>query len=282
MTQRVFLSYSHKDEKWKEQLATHLGVLATQHGIDIWDDRRIKAGENWEGEIEDALSRARVAILLVSADFLNSEFVARREIPQILLMNQQKGLKIFPIIVRHCPWQVVPWLSRLQIRPRGAQPLSTLSENDAEAALSNVAVEVHRLVFKDQAPAPSTSTPFPAIPFQGEAESQTSRKPKRPCSRKTWIVRAGDFESIELNVSRGDSIQGTIFEEDGYPFDFYIIDARDADGPSGRYASDNPAGEGGAHYDIYWRVPRKGPWFLILDARGKQLDRDIRVDLKFV
>ncbi len=61
---KIFISHSHKDEEWKERVATHLGVLP---GIDAWDDRRIEAGADWFKEIMDALNAAEIAILLVSA-----------------------------------------------------------------------------------------------------------------------------------------------------------------------------------------------------------------------
>jgi hypothetical protein len=67
MTQpTVFISYSHKDEAWKDRLVTHLGVLEKQGQLDLWDDRRIGAGEDWHAEIQDAMDRASVAVLLVS------------------------------------------------------------------------------------------------------------------------------------------------------------------------------------------------------------------------
>lgn len=71
----VFISYSHKDEAWKDRLVTHLGVLQSQGLLDLWDDRRIGAGQDWHQEIEQAMAAASVAVLLVSADFLTSQFI---------------------------------------------------------------------------------------------------------------------------------------------------------------------------------------------------------------
>lgn len=68
----VFISYSHKDEAWKDRLMTHLGVLQREGLLDTWDDRRIGAGANWYEAIQQAIERASVAILLISADFLTS------------------------------------------------------------------------------------------------------------------------------------------------------------------------------------------------------------------
>ena len=77
----VFISYSHKDEDWKDRLVSHLGVLQQEGLIDLWNDRRIGAGEDWYQQIKEAIARASVAVLLVSADFLTSKFIRSKEIP---------------------------------------------------------------------------------------------------------------------------------------------------------------------------------------------------------
>jgi hypothetical protein len=66
----VFISYSHKDEDWKDRVVTHLRGLGHQGSLAVWDDRRIEGGQDWYQEIQDAMSAASVALLLVSADFL--------------------------------------------------------------------------------------------------------------------------------------------------------------------------------------------------------------------
>ena len=96
----VFLSYSHKDEVWKDRLKTHLGVL----DLDVWDDRRIEAGSNWFEDIQEAMARASVAVLLVSANFLTSKFIRGEEVPKLLERKVKQGLPVIPVIVRSCNW----------------------------------------------------------------------------------------------------------------------------------------------------------------------------------
>jgi hypothetical protein len=72
---KIFISYSHKDEEWKDRLLTHLNVLAKQNRLEVWDDRRIAAGDEWLPEIEQAINSGHVALLLVSANFLTSNFI---------------------------------------------------------------------------------------------------------------------------------------------------------------------------------------------------------------
>lgn len=78
----VFISYSHQDEVWKDRLVRQLRVLELEGDFDLWDDRKIAAGDDWRSDIETAMDRARAAILLISADFLISGFIRGTEIPR--------------------------------------------------------------------------------------------------------------------------------------------------------------------------------------------------------
>ncbi len=120
---KIFISYSHKDEPEKDRLMTHLNVLVQQNQIEIWEDRQIKVGEEWEKEIEKALNECQIAIFLVSANSLTSDFILYKEIETLLFRQKEKGIKIFPLIIKSCPWKQVGWLKKLQLRPQNGQPL---------------------------------------------------------------------------------------------------------------------------------------------------------------
>jgi hypothetical protein len=122
---RVFISYSHRDEAWRAFFAKHLNVLASQGIAEVWTALRIGAGEAWEREIIRAIDSARLAILLISADFLGSEFILNVEIPQILERHRAGELAVVPVLVRPCPWEAVPWLREIQMRPWDGTPLSS-------------------------------------------------------------------------------------------------------------------------------------------------------------
>jgi WD40 repeat protein len=134
----VFLSYSHKDEIWKDRLKTHLGVLE----IDAWDDRRIEGGADWFEEIQEALARASVAILLISADFLTSEFILSQEVPKLLERRSREGLPVIPVVVRTCAWKRVEWLERIQTRPTAGQALASFEGDHCDQELTKIAEEV--------------------------------------------------------------------------------------------------------------------------------------------
>ena len=142
----VFISYSHEDEDWKERLVAHLGVLDREGVIDTWEDRRIAAGDDWQAEIEGAIDAASIAIMLVSVNFLNSKFILSEEVPRLLKRRDEKGVRLFPVIIKPSAWETVGWLRRLQLRPKDGRPLSAGSEHQIEADLTAIANEIHLLL----------------------------------------------------------------------------------------------------------------------------------------
>src|SRR5687768_10381779 len=111
---RVFVSYSHRDRRWLERLQVHLKPLVRERLIELWDDSQIQAGDRWKDEITRALEAADVAILLVSADFLASDFIANDELPPLLAKAESDGTWILPVIVSPCRFADTESLSRFQ------------------------------------------------------------------------------------------------------------------------------------------------------------------------
>ncbi len=145
-TPAVFISYSHRDEMWKDRLLTQLGVLQQQSILELWLDRRIGAGADWYQEICKAMEAAHVAVLLISAHFLTSSFILREEVSRFLTRRQQEGLPIIPILLTPCPWEEVPWLARMQLRPIDARPLSAGNDHQIETELTAIAKEIAALI----------------------------------------------------------------------------------------------------------------------------------------
>jgi len=146
MPPTIFISYSQSDTRWKERLASFFNVFQHEGLLKVWHDGLIQAGGDWLPEIESAMAQARVAILLVSVRFLNSEFVRRREVPTLMERRQKEGLRVIPVIVSPCPWQKVPWLSGIQARPLRGKTLEGLRKVQQDELLSNLAEEVVELL----------------------------------------------------------------------------------------------------------------------------------------
>ena len=138
----VFISYSHKDEKWKDRLTNHLRVL---DAIAIWDDRGIRAGEAWEARIQAAIATADAAILLISDHFLNSDFIKTKELPW-LLQRKREGMGLFPVIVTDCAWEAKDWLDPIQCCPADGKPIELFPDNEQNREWKKIAVEINDLL----------------------------------------------------------------------------------------------------------------------------------------
>ena len=96
---KVFISYSHADKEWLDRLKRHLKPLVREGTLDCWDDTHIRPGDDWQQEIQNALDMARVAVLLISADFFASDFIDETELPPLLDAAKAKGVRILPVIL---------------------------------------------------------------------------------------------------------------------------------------------------------------------------------------
>jgi len=140
----VFISYSHHDEMYLRRLLVHLRPLEKNDSIDLWVDTKLEAGDKWNAEIETALARARVAILLVSADFLASDFIVDNELPPLLESAASRGTRIIPVIVSHCRFSRDENLKGFQAINDPRNPIASLDENGREEIYNEVAVAVEQ------------------------------------------------------------------------------------------------------------------------------------------
>jgi len=128
----IFISYSHKDSKWLERVTTHLKPLKKESNISLWSDKLIKPGEKWEEKIYYSLNSSKVAILLVSADFLASDFITNNELPPLLEAAEKKGTTILPVFISDSRFDMIKSISQFQAINDPKKPLLDLTESEQE------------------------------------------------------------------------------------------------------------------------------------------------------
>lgn len=158
---RVFISYSHKDEKLKDALLEHLDVVRRNGLVQFWTDDLIDPGADWRGEIEKELSQADIALLLVSPSFLASRFIQDNEVPHMLTQQAQKGLRVIPVLMRDCEWQEHPALQSLHPLPPDREPITKYKGYLRDRAFKEVANKITMLARK--CTSSGTSQPLIAI-----------------------------------------------------------------------------------------------------------------------
>jgi hypothetical protein len=138
----LFISYSHADDDCLNRLLVHLKPLHRSKAIACWSDKSIRAGDKWRQEIRKNLSGAKIAVLLISADFLASDFIVEDELPPLLVQAESKGTLILPVILKPCGFSRDPVLSSFQAVNDPALPLLGLSHIDQEAVYNRIADHV--------------------------------------------------------------------------------------------------------------------------------------------
>jgi hypothetical protein len=142
---RVFVSYSHRDRSFVDELTSHLRLLQRQGIVHLWADSEITAGQEWRSAIEEELEKADVILLMVSANFLASDFCWGVELKRALERHHKGTAVVIPVLLRPCLWQEAPF-SRLQAVPRDAKPIA--SHRDTDQAWVDVASAIREVVSK--------------------------------------------------------------------------------------------------------------------------------------
>lgn len=137
---KLFYSYSHKDERLKKRLVDHLKPLKREGAVD-WDDRKIKANDPWNEQVDHHLRSADIILLLVSSDFLASDYCYEKEMELALTRYNNGDAIVMPVILRPCDWDSTP-LGNLNAHPRDGKPVVKWSNKDE--ALLYIAKQVRK------------------------------------------------------------------------------------------------------------------------------------------
>ncbi len=142
---QVFISYSHQDRQWVTKLQKHLKPMIRNQNMVVWDDSKIQAGANWREEIENALAAAKVAVLLVSPDFLASDFIADNELPPLLDAAENEGLTIIWIPLTYSGYEHTEIANYQSAHPPN-QPLKSLNSAQEDQAWVNICKKIKEAV----------------------------------------------------------------------------------------------------------------------------------------
>ena len=182
---KAFVSYSHKDQSFCDQLRTHLAVLKGERLIDAWHYQKIQPGGVIDAEISEQLEYCELFLPLVSSDFLDSRYCRDIEMPRALERQRAEHLRIVPVIIRSCDWKASP-LGKLVALPNAGNPVSKWDDKD-DAFLS--VVHGLRRILTEREPIGAVRTTNPvAMPYR-----ETSRNRKYRVRREFDAIDRGKY-----------------------------------------------------------------------------------------
>jgi hypothetical protein len=158
----VFLSYSHVDEAMRDQLEVQLSMLKRQGIVEVWHDRRIGAGQEIDGSISRNLEDADVVLLLVSPNFLASDYCYDKEMTRAMERHESGDAIVIPVILRACDWHHAPF-GKLNATPPDGKPISQAADQDQ--AFLGVAKAIREAVKRLPSEARQTTVAAPTIRY---------------------------------------------------------------------------------------------------------------------
>jgi hypothetical protein len=140
---KVFISYSHKDRNYLLEMHEHFHALIRVGLIEMWWDGEIKPGDRWDKVIGQKMEESDIIILLISADYIASEFCYQKEMETALTLHESRQATVIPVIVRPCSWEITRF-AVLQVLPNPAIPIANWSNRDE--AWTNVVNGIHTII----------------------------------------------------------------------------------------------------------------------------------------
>jgi hypothetical protein len=215
MPVELFIAYSHVDELMKQELVKHLSSLSRSGLVQEWHDRRIEPGADWNRDIDRHLNHSDIILLLISADFIHSDYCYGVEMERALERHECSEARVIPVILRPCDWHALPF-GRIQAIPRDGKAVTTWSNQDE--AYTDIAREV-RAVIGDHpkevsprtraAPPPTTTSalperpaPPPAAPTVAQFTAEPTSIQRGQTSTLRWEV-TGSATSISISQGIG-------------------------------------------------------------------------------
>lgn len=133
---KIFVAYVQKDHPWLNRIRTHLKEFEDEgFELDIWDDEQLNTGSKWEREISRAAAEAKIALLLITTDFMAADFITKNELPPLLEAAERDGAVILPLILKPSRFQKNPHISHFKPVNHPDHPMISVPESDQEEIL---------------------------------------------------------------------------------------------------------------------------------------------------
>lgn len=180
---QVFYSYAHKDEIFRRELEKHLSNLRQQGFIQEWHDRMIVAGTDWAFNIDTHLNSASIILLLISPDFMTSDYCLSVEMTRAMELHQTGEAHVIPILLRPVDWEGAPF-AKLQVLPSGAMPITVWEDLDqafldVSRGIREAIKQLHRADFARSAEANQDITRLPGEQTSDFMSLENYLKPSR-------------------------------------------------------------------------------------------------------
>lgn len=138
----LFVSYSHKDAKDVDSVITHLRALKNAGKVQLWSDDRLRGGDVWSVEIDRQIQIAKIFVLMLTRDYLASDFIMNVEREKIMAKGNHEKICVYPILARECAWREFSCFERIEIRPRKAEPIWPNDRGTIDKRLTEIAREI--------------------------------------------------------------------------------------------------------------------------------------------
>ncbi len=213
----IFFCYAREDEALLNKLKTHLRPLQRQGLIDVWYDRNISAGTEWEQEINQHLNSAQIVLLLVSPDFMDSDYCYSIEMKRALERHARGEARVIPVILRYVDWHGEP-LGKLQALPTDGKPVRGPDWYDLDRALYDVTAGIRKVVEQLTAPPASASPVITETVPQAAAKPSLTTPTIRQLKNKVPVLLPVPVEQLRLLLTLTDhegSVDSIAISPDG-------------------------------------------------------------------
>src|SRR6266699_3952853 len=191
MPVKIFFCYAHEDEPLLNKLKAHLRPLQRQGLVDVWYDRDISAGTDWEQQIKEQLNTAQIILLLVSPDFMDSDYCYSIEMQRAIERYERGEAHVIPIILRPVYWQDV--LGKLQALPTDAIPVMSSGWQYQDEAFFNVTEGIRTVAVKVMSSLIPSSQTLPIEPLKPEPTETPATVLQQQMRKPEPLVTPEDF-----------------------------------------------------------------------------------------